>query len=295
MTDRFVYPLLRAVLAVLLAVMTAATVLLFCLQRFVFQESLYRNIPQDPEFAAGMTQYVLDDLEAECLFYSLPFDTVKAAVTADWVQQLSQEYATAVYSGLCDGSMTADFSVDPSRYRAVLDSYFAELPEGHLADENAAATLSEDLAESTQQVLSGGISSTLIGYGHRFVYGDTRLRRLSSAAFVVGVATVLLAALSMIPLRSTWRRRAYATAGSLFVGSALAAIPLWLAQRHNLADRLALGKSPMKLYADGIINGVVHGMTQAACLIMLVCFLLLIAAVVVVACEKEPIKPDAAE
>ncbi len=292
MAKRVAQACLRGLLFVLLAVAVAASVWLGCLHGFVFQESLYRNMAQEDSFVSGMTTYVLNDLEAECLFYGLPFDTVKTAVSEEWVQELSQEYAASVYAGLCQGSPTADFSVDPARYRTVLEEYFAALPEGHVADKDAPVTLANELAESTALVLSGGVNSTIIGYGHRWVYGDTGLRRMAAGWYVALIAAVVLVALNLLLSRRPLRRRLYAVSGSLFIGSALAAVPLWLARHHNIADRLALGDSPMKLYADGIINGVVHGMTQAACAVMLACLLLLAAAALWLAFEKPVSKPE---
>lgn len=286
MANRVVYPFLRGLLAALVAVFVAASVWLGCLQGFVFQESLYRNIAQDETFVSGMTQFVLDDLEAECLFYGLPFDTVKTVVSEEWVQVLSQEYAASVYTGLCQGTATAEFSVDPARYRTVLDDYFAALPEGHVADEEAPATIANELAESTALVLSGGLNGTVIGYGHRWVYGNTLLRQATAGWWLPLAVAVVLAVLSLLLHRGSLFCRLYTVAGSLFIGSALAAVPLWLAKHHNIADRLALGDSPMKLYADGIINGVIHGMVQTACGVMIACFVLLVVAVLGVAFEK---------
>lgn len=290
MVDRFLRPVLQALLSVILAIAVAVTVLLFGLQNVVYNEKLYSDIPEDPAFVEGMTAYVLNDLEAECLFYDLPFDTMKNAVTEEWIRELSQEYTAAVYTALCSGNAAEDLTVDPAPYRAVLDIFFASLPEEERPlDDNAAATLSEELAHSTALVMAGGLSDTILNYGHRFVYGDTLLRRVASYAVWALIAVVVLALLSVIPWGG-WRRRVYATAGSLFIGSALTFVPLWLLQRHGLVDRLVLGESPLKLYVNGILNGMIDGMTAISLWVFVGALVLLAASVVVMVCHKEETK-----
>ncbi len=291
MVDRFLRSVLQTLLSVLLVISVVVTVLLFGLQNIVYNEKLYSDIPEDPVFVEGMTTYVLNDLEAECLFYDLPFDTIKGAVTEEWIRELSEEYTAAVYEALCSGNADEDFTVDPAPYRAVLDSFFASLPEEERPlDDNAAATLSEELAHSTALVMAGGLSDTILNYGYRFVYGDTLLRRIASYAVWALIAAVVLAALSLIPWGG-WRRRLYATAGSLFVGSALAFIPLWLLQRHGVVDRLALGESPLKLYINGILSGMIDGMTAISLWVFVGTLVLLAASVVVSVAGLEPATP----
>lgn len=287
MVDRFLRPVLQTVLSVLLVIAVVVTVLLFGLQNVVYNEKLYSDIPEDPAFIEGMTTYVLNDLEAECLFYDLPFDMIKIAVNEDWIRELSQEYTASVYVALCRGNAAKDFTVDPAPYRTVLDSFFASLPEMERPlDANAAATLSEELAHSTALVMVGGLSDTILNYGHRFVYGHTLLRRVASYAVWALVIVVVLAALSLIPWGG-WHRRLYATAGSLFIGGALAFVPLWLLQRHGMVDRLALGESPLKLYVSGIVNGVIDGMTSVSLWVFGGCLVLLATSIVVMVRYKE--------
>ena len=287
MVDRVLRPVVQSLLSLLLAVALAVTVLLFGVRGAVYSERLYSRIPDDPAFINGMETYVSEALEAECLFYDLPFETVKQAVTRDRLLELSREYASAVYTSLCSGDELGEFTVDPAPYRAVLDTYFASLPEAERpVDANTSAVLSEELARVTASVLSSGLINRVLDYGHRFVYGDSLLRKVTSYAPWALVLTVLLAALSLIPWGG-WRRRLYATSGAAFIGSALAFVPLWLLQQHDLAERLALGASPLKLYVGGIVNGVVNGMTAAALWVFIGCLVGLIASIVILVCQKK--------
>lgn len=281
MVDRVLRPILQTLLAVLLVVSLAVTVLLCGLQNVVYRETLYHDLPDDPGFIEGMTAYVLDDLDAECLFYDLPFDALKAVITEDRVRSWSREYTAAVYDALCNGGDPAPITVDSTPYRATLDAFFDSLPESERPlDVNAAETIAGELAQSTALVLTSGFINAALNYGHRFVYGDTPLRRAASQAGVGIAATVLLAILSLLPWGG-YRRRLYATAGSLFIGSALAFVPLWLLQRHGIADRLAIGRSPLKLYVDGVLDGIINGMTSLARWVFIGSAVLLIASVAV--------------
>ncbi len=281
MVDHVLRPILQTLLAVLLVVSLTITVLLCGLQTVVYCESLYHDIPDDPAFVEGMTAYVLDDLDAECLFYDLPFDVLKSVITEERVHTWSREYTVAVYDALCNGGDVKSVTVDPAPYRAVLDAFFESLPESERPlDANAAQTIAGELAQSTAGVLSSGLINVALDYGHRFVYGDTPLRRAASQAGIGIAVTVLLTVLSLLPWGG-WRHRFYVTAGSLFVGSALAFVPLWLLQRHGIPDRLAIGRSPLKLYVDGVLDGIINGMTTLALWVLISSTVLLIASVAV--------------
>ena len=281
MVDRFLRPLLQTLLIVLLIVSLAATVLLGGLQNVAYRESLYHNIPDDPDFIAGMTDYVLDDLEGECLFYDLPFEKLRPVITEERIRALSREYTASVYTALCNGGDPVPITVDPAPYRAALDAFFVSLPESERPmDVNAAETIAGELAQSTAAVMSSGLIGVALTYGHRFVYGDTPLRRAASQAGVGIAVTLLLTVLSLLPWGG-WRRRLYVTAGSLFIGSALAFVPLWLLQRHDLANRLAIGRSPLKLYVDGVLGGIVDGMTALSLWVFVSSTVLLIASIAV--------------
>lgn len=287
MVNRFLRPLLHMLVSVLLIVSTAVAVLLCATDRVVFSESVYSNLIKDTAFTDTMRTYLLDDLEAECLFYDVPFDKVKTAVTTEWVNDLSSDYMAIAYDTLHKGSSEREFSVDPAPYRAVLQNFFASLPENERPlDEKAAETIAKELAQSTQQVLAGGMINTVLDYGYRFVYGNELLRRVMGYGGWAVTAVLVLTILSLLPFGSTWRQRAYATAGSLFLGSALAFVPLWLLQRYGLAARLALGASPLKLYVTGIVDGMIDGMTATAGWIFVGTAVLLVAAVVVLALTK---------
>ena len=281
MVDRVLLPLFRGIAAVLLAVLLAVSVLLFGLDRYVFRDTVYQAIPQEKAFTEGMTAYVEDALQDECLFYDLPFDTIKQAVTEEWIADLSRQYTEAMYASLNSGDSVDVFVVDPAPYRTVLDAFFASLPkEEQPLDPNTAETLSKELAASTQHVLQGGVSDKLIQYGYRFVYGNATVQRVRSYRSWIWLLTAVLVVLCLLPFRSTWRRRLYATAGALFVGSALVFVPLQLLHWHNIPARWVLGDSPLKLYADGIWNGVIVGVTNTALWIGIVCAVLLLASIV---------------
>ncbi len=288
MAKRVGFAVLRAVLAVLVAVAVLGAVLLAGLHGVVFREELYTGLPDGDGFTDGMTAYILDDLEAECLFYDLPFDVLRTAVTAEQVQSWAREYTAAVYEGLCTGQTVHDFAVSPAVYRPTLDAYFAELPEEERPpDEHATETLAQELADSTSEVLKGALVGTAVEYGYRFVYGDTPVRRAAEYYLWAIVGAALLAAVSLIPVGSDWRRRLYATAGAVFIGAALAAVPLWLFKRYGLTERLVLGDSPLKLYVSGVVDGITTGMTTRAMGVLVAAAVLLVTSVVLLTLKKE--------
>ena len=286
MVDRIVRPLVQTAVAALLTVLVAVTTLAAGLRLYVYNETVYRNVPNDPAFVQGMKEYVLSGLEDECLFYDLPFDTMKTAITEDLIRSFSREYTAAVYASLCSGEAIAPFTVDASVYRPTLDAFFASLPEEKRPmDSNAAQTLSEELAKSTGAVLSSGLINSALGYGHDFVYGNTPLRRFASLLWWLLAATLATLGVSLI-LWGGFKKRVYATAGSVFVGASLTFVPLFMLKQHNLAERLVLGDSPLKLYVKGLLGGVVNGLTTVALWVFAIAAVVLLAAVVVLLKEK---------
>ncbi len=287
MRDKLLRPVVQPLLALLLVAAVPLTVLLFGLKTVVYSDTIYREIPESEEFVKGVRPFVEDSLEAECLFYDIPFDTLRTCVTDEWLREISREYTASVYEALCSGEELVPVSVSADVYRTALEGYFASLPEDKRPrDETVTDTLSKEFAEVTSATLSSGIINRVLNYGHDFVYGNTLLRRVSSYAPWALLATLVLAALSLLPWGG-FRSRFYSTAGSLFVGSALSFVPLWLLKRYDLPSRLALGDSPLKLYVRGIVGGMTEGFTALTFGVFLAASVLLVAATVVLVTAKK--------
>ena len=271
---------------VLLMLSLAATVLLFCVRHVLLDESVYHAIPETPGFVEGMTEYVLEDLSNECDIYvngDKLFDRVKTVVTREWVGSLSRHYAESVHDALMTGEQPQKIEVDAAAYRQAIDTFFATLPEEERPqDETTSLTMAEELADSTATVLQSGLVDKVLPSAYRYIYGNATVRRLSSLFGWAVAVTVLLVALNLMWFGSDMRRRSYATAGALFLGSAVVFLPLWLVQRHGIADRLVLGNSPLKLYVDGVLNGLIEGMTSAALWVFVTCAVVLLASVAAV-------------
>ncbi len=296
MVKRLFLPLWHTVAFIALSVLLAASVLLCCLRGIVLSETVYRELPSEPSFVKAMTGYVLSDLESECLFLDLPYDSVKTAVTAEWIEELSVQYADSLYEAMTTGGEVRDLTVDSTRYREAIDAFFATLPADERPDEAVSAELAEELAAGTARVLQSGLVEKVVPAAHRLLFGNATVKKVASFSGLAIAATVLFVVLSLLWFGSTLRRRVYATAGALFVGSAFVAVPLWLVQRYNLADKLAVGgDTPLKLYIEGIVNGIVDRMTEVALWAFAIGAVLLVAAVVWLVWppknkEKRPVK-----
>lgn len=281
MIDRFLLPVFRTVAAIALTVLFAASIVLFGVDRYLLRDTVYERIPQDETFVTGMKEYILDVVQDECLFYNLPFDTVGQAVTDEWVGSLCEEYTATMYAAMNSGEKVGDFVVDPTPYREVLETFFASLPEEKQPlDPNTANTIAEELAIGTAHVLQGGVSDKLIDYGHRFIYGNATMHRIRGLHGWLWLLTAVAAVCCLLPIHTSWQRRVYATAGALFIGSALVFAPLQLLHWHNVPSRWVLGDSPLKLYADRIWNGVIGGMTNTALVLFIACGVLLLISIV---------------
>lgn len=273
----------RAVGFVLLTLSLAATVLLFCVRHILLNESVYHAVPEAAGFVEGMTGFVLEDLGHECELYENGeqlYSHLKTAVSEEWIASLSRQYAEAVYEALMTGEALRPVTVDPAAYRQAIEAFAATLPETERPDTDAVAGMAQELADSTADVLQSGLVDRVLPSAHRYIYGNATVLRLSSLFGWSLGATALLIVLNTIWVGSDPRRRAYLTSGALFLGSALAAVPLWMLRRHGLAERLVLGEGPLKLYVSGVVNGLIDRMANAAGWTFVVCAVLLIAAVV---------------
>ncbi len=280
MVKRTLVSVLYGVFAVITALLLAITVWLFGIQQTVFRPTMFDAIPRDDAFVSAMTGYILESVEAECLFYDLPYDTIKTVITEERVHTWSVQYTDRLYAAMTTGKPMEPFTVDATPFRAVLDTFFASLPaDKQPLDAHAAETLSHALSDNTASVLSGRIHHTVTEYAHRYVYNNPTVNRVLALRGWLAALTVVLTALLLLPLFGEWRKRLYGVAGTWFMGSAFAWVPLWLLQQHGLADRLVLGASPLKLYADRVVNGIVNGMTTLAWWVWIVSAIVLVAAV----------------
>ena len=119
----------RLVLSLLLVLSVAAT-FLSCFVKYVFfNRSLYVQAAESPAFLQAVNTAFGEVLEADCLFYDLPVDTVKTAISEEQVKETVTAYMTSVYDVLCSGETLASASVDSSLFQKAIDSFFASLPE----------------------------------------------------------------------------------------------------------------------------------------------------------------------
>ena len=296
MRNRILVSVLRSVAAVVLAVACAATVLLTCLQFGVYDERVFRDIPEDPTFVEKMQNTVLDVVEHDCTSVcGIPFEVLKPTVTADRVGTWAKQYCDKLYDSLRTGQKVSDFTIDPAPYRDAIVAYFESVPEAdrdeefptdaaeiaEIAEENAS-----ELARSTASVFEAGFPKKVFDYGHRLLYGDTLLRKAAAFWPLCALAMLVLIAVCLLPWRA-WRSRVYGAAGALFVGSALVYVPLQLLQRHDLARDIKWGQSPTRWYMEGILNGTIDRMTAIALGVFIVAAVLLVAAVVVTVWPKK--------
>ena len=285
MVKRFALSAWHVVGFILLMLSLTVTVVLFCVRHIVLDESVYHAIPDGPNFVEGMTKYVLTDLENECDIYANSdalYAHLKSAVTTDWVKSLSEQYAQSVYQSLMTGDRPKEIRVDPVIYRRSIEEFFETLPAEERPEDAAVAaqTMAEELADSTKMVLQSGLVDKVIPPAHQYIYGNATVRRLSSLFGWSVAVTGVLAVLNLLWFGSDIRRRLYAVCGALFLGSALAFIPLYLVQNHGIAERLVLGNSPLKLYVSGAVNGLINAMTTAAMWVFIGCSVLLVASIV---------------
>lgn len=276
----------RFLLAALLCVAVVCSLLAVSLQ-VVFNADIYGKAAETEAFVSALHEEVLEHLEAECLFYDLPYDTVKEAMPVQTVQAVALERMEAVYNALHRGTKLPSLSLDAAPFKAAIDSFFETLSfEERPLDPDASQTIAKELAESTALVMSIGISDKLIKTAHPLFAENSPLRRVANMAVWTVLAVALLAAASLYPFKSTLRQRAYSTASALFIGSAIVAVPMWLFIGHDLPSKIAIGDSALREYVNAVLCTVLDRIGTVTTIAFIVAAVLLIAAIVWLVTEK---------
>lgn len=266
--------LLQAILCLLLLVSFLLTALSFSVRDVVRDRTLYRDIVRQPSVPSRMIEYAREELEAECLFYGLPFDIIDEALTESVAAVYTESYVDAVYDAVFITGSVAAVPVDPALFREPIAALLE--PEG--IDAQTIDDLAAEFAAVTRAAWSFGLGEKLLTPLHR-VCGHRLVSLLSDSAYLLLGASAALLAVSLLLGRRCIRRHTFVLAGTLTVGSILWFVPLWLLARYDLASRLVLGDTPLKILVDGALNGITQRLLTMAAGMLAVSLLLLVAAI----------------
>ena len=200
----------RFVLAAVLCVAVALTVTCVSL-RTVFKREAYTEAAATDAMVSALHTEVLEHLESECLFYDLPYDTMQAAISVDTVKTVLNERGSAVYDALSGGTPMPSVTLDSAPFKTAIDSFFDTLPtEERPLDSDASQTIADELTESVSLLMTMGMGDKFLTTAHPLF---VRAHRLVDIGAWLWLAVVILTVVSMIPVKSTLRQRAYSTAG----------------------------------------------------------------------------------
>lgn len=277
----------RFLLAALLCVAVVVTLLSFSLHS-VFDRGSYINAAESDAFISALYTDVLEHLESECLFYDLPYDTIKTALPAQTVQAVAAARIEMFYNSLQSGNKLPPVELDPAPFKAAIDSFFETLPiEERPLDPDASQTIATELSQSTSLVMSIGISDKIVSTAHPIFADTSPLRRLANSGAWLWIALLLLAAVSMIPFGSAICKRFYSTAGALFIGSALVAAPVWLFTGLDFPSKLAIGDSALREFVSAVLYAVIHRTNTVVTAAFIISAALLITSVVWLVTDKK--------
>lgn len=254
--------LLRSVCKIVVLFICCLTTLLAILSAVVnctlLNEETYASLTEREGFLQDMTALVRDELEAECLFYGLPFTVLDDALSSEAIEAFSQKYVQNLYVALRDGKPLEEPAWQSAPFVSAVQRFFDSLPDSEKPlDITAADTIGGELSVCALSMLKAGINDKMLALGHR-VFSHPLLLRLSTG-FTWFVLIAVLAALFGLIL--AWRRaryHLYTTAFAIGVTSAVAFFSFWLFRRYDPAVRLALLDSPLKVYVDALLNSVLE-------------------------------------
>jgi hypothetical protein len=257
----------------------------------ILEENSYTAFVADDRFAEDMTAFVRETLESDCLFYDLPFSVLDESVTAEAIGAYSEQYAEKIYDSLQTGEELAVPVLDAAPYVTAVSTFFESLPEEEQPLDNTAAdTVGGELAANAAAVLKAGMNDTFLTMGYT-VLSHSALKMLGDGFVWLVMTTVGMVVICVFMGIRRLRYQVYAIGFSCLLGATFVFVPLWLLQRYDLSSHLVVGDSPLKLYIDGILNGIVEQSLAIAgwCFfILLLAFLIgIVIAILPVTYQKE--------
>ena len=280
MVDTSFRKIMRFLLSLLLVLSVAATLLSCVLRYALLDRTAYAKAAHSPSLVDSVHTALLNRLESECLFYDLPFETLKAAVSKDVVETLATSQTSVIYDALFHGAPLPKVEWDGAALTRTIQSFFDTLPEQDQPTEDAAKVIADDLINSMSPILSVGLSDKLLMQGHNIIKKLSLLQ--SFAAITVWLAllsAVLAVGLWLITPKST-PQRLQTVFGMTFFGSALVAVPFWLLWWYDLPSRLVLSESALKQFVNGVLYRIVDYSVTVTSIVFAVSAVLLFTAVV---------------
>ena len=270
-----------------LTCLSAAVLLLSLSARTLYQPSPFEAAAKG-DFRTALYAEVQDHLQSEALFYGIPYEVLQTGITQESLDKAVAARMASVYSRLCEGEQLAPVAVDAAPFEAAIAAYFKTLPvEEQPLDTNAAATIAGEIVDSTALVAASGIAERTLSLTDSVFRKTAWPRRIGDCTLWAAIGLCVLTVLSLIPIGRSFRSRLQSTAGALFVGTALVAIPVWLFERLDFPSSLVIAESALREYVTTLLYtaiGQVSTLTRGAFILSAA---LLVIATVILALKKE--------
>lgn len=270
----------RFLLSLLLVLSVAATLLSCVLRYALLDRTAYTKAAHSPALVNSVHTVLLNRLESECLFYDLPFETLKTAVSKETAKTLVTAQTLAMYDALFNGAPLPKVEWDGAALTRTIQSFFDTLPEQDRPTNDAAQTIAADLINSMSPMLRIGLSDKLLAQGHSIIKKLLPLQSFATITVWLALLSVVLAVgLWLVTPKST-PQRLQTVFGMVFFGSSVVAVPFWLLRWYDLPSRLVLSESALKQYVNSVLYRIVNYSVTVTSVVFAVSAVLLFTAVV---------------
>lgn len=270
----------RFLLSLLLVLSVAATLLSCVLRYALLDRTAYTKAAHSPALVNSVHTVLLNRLESECLFYDLPFETLKTAVSKETAKTLVTAQTLAMYDALFNGAPLPKVEWDGAALTRTIQSFFDTLPEQDRPTNDAAQTIAADLINSMSPMLRIGLSDKLLAQGHSSIKKLLPLQSFATITVWLALLSVVLAVgLWLVTPKST-PQRLQTVFGMVFFGSSVVAVPFWLLRWYDLPSRLVLSESALKQYVNSVLYRIVNYSVTVTSVVFAVSAVLLFTAVV---------------
>lgn len=252
---------LRTAVTVLMSIViflfSLAAVCSFVFRSLLTNKEIYVQSVHTDAFSEEMTSFLREDLEAECLFYDLPFSVLDTALSAERIDAFVVEYALEIHSALLYGAEIKTPEWDATPFIDAVQQFFDSLPaEEKPFDQTAAVTVGTELSDYSVSFLKAGMPEVFLKKGYQLLSHPMVLSFQKTELFLWAIVACAVGLL--LCSWGKWKKGLYTLFFSVGMASFTVTASFWLLTRYNIMERIALADSPLKLYIETIFNEALH-------------------------------------
>lgn len=251
-------------------------------------ENRYVEQVVNESYIASIEEILLDRLEADSLYYDIPFEYIINSVKTDQLKTLSEKYVYDLVVALKSGGEFPYITCDRSIMRAEIDRYLTDNPDiGMYYEEETIIELTEGFSATVDNTLNSFFDKSIVTNTARKLYSNNKLHFISNSFYWIiaigGVSAVLILIIGFKNIRAAF----YKVSASVWCGSVLLFIPVKILHSEDIISGLILEKGPFKTLIEGIYRILMDYSVKWSAIYLIISSVLLLASIILLIFIKE--------